>query len=173
MCEILKKIKRLLLKCNIHSKNKLYNTDKWDIRFLELACHISKWSKDPSTQVGAVIVDGRRIVSLGFNGFPQGVEDTEERLNNRELKYKMVIHAEENAILFAREPLLGYTIYVWPFMTCPTCSSKVVQSGIKRVVAPYSDDVRRKDYYEIGGNTLREAGVKVDLVDINLIKEKE
>ena len=54
--------------------------DKWDMRFLALAEHISEWSKDPSTQVGAVITHSRskRVISLGFNGFPAGVEDTEE-----------------------------------------------------------------------------------------------
>ena len=62
--------------------------DKWDHRFLALAEHISHWSKDPSTKVGAVITHrSKRVVSMGFNGLPAGVEDTEERLTNREIKY--------------------------------------------------------------------------------------
>ena len=61
--------------------------NKWDNRFLNLAKHISTWSRDPSTQVGAVIVDNKkRIISVGFNGLAQGVEDLDEVLNNRELK---------------------------------------------------------------------------------------
>ena len=69
-------------------------TSKWDTRFLSLAEHISSWSKDPSTKVGAAIIGPYRdIISLGYNGFPRGVEDTPERLENRELKYKMIVHA--------------------------------------------------------------------------------
>ena len=77
--------------------------DKWDMRFLALAEHVSEWSKDPSTQVGAVITHSRskRVISLGFNGFPAGVEDTEERLEDRTTKYEMVVHAEQNALMFA------------------------------------------------------------------------
>ena len=63
--------------------------DKWKKRFIQLSKEISTWSKDPSTKVGALIIsEDRNIVSTGYNGFPRGIEDTEERLNNRELKYK-------------------------------------------------------------------------------------
>ena len=83
---------------------------KWDKRFLDLSQLISSWSKDPSTKVGAVVVDDdRRVISLGYNGFPRGVSD-DERLDNRESKYKIVTHAEANALLFASESLKGYTI---------------------------------------------------------------
>ena len=59
---------------------------KWDVRFLELAKQIASWSKDPSTQVGCVVVGpDREIRSTGFNGLPRGIEDSEERLNNREM----------------------------------------------------------------------------------------
>ena len=83
--------------------------DKWDHRFLALAEHISNWSKDPSTQVGAVITHTRskRVVSMGFNGFPAGVEDTRERLDDRETKYEMVVHAEQNALMFAGDRAEG------------------------------------------------------------------
>ena len=72
---------------------------KWDERFLALAHHISLWSKDPSTQVGCVIVDplNRRVISTGFNGLPVGVEDTAERLENREIKYEMIIQKNVNS----------------------------------------------------------------------------
>jgi deoxycytidylate deaminase len=66
---------------------------KWDLRFLEMARMVSSWSKDPSTKTGAVLVDlERRIVSVGYNGFARGVQDLPERYENRELKYKMIVH---------------------------------------------------------------------------------
>jgi len=110
---------------------------KWDLRFLALAEHVASWSKDPSTQVGAVIVrPDRTIASLGYNGFPRWIADTDERLNDRETKYKLMVHCEMNAIISAREPLKGYTLYVHPFMTCARCAVHIAQAGISRVVAP-------------------------------------
>ena len=110
---------------------------KWDLRFLDLAKFISKWSRDPSTQTGAVIVDSdNRIVSVGYNGFPKGVDDSEERYNNRELKYKIIVHCERNALLFANRSCKNCTLYTFPFMSCAVCASMVIQSGIKRCVAP-------------------------------------
>ncbi len=74
---------------------------KWDKRFMKLAREISTWSKDPSSQIGAVIInDERRILATGYNGFPKGIRDTEERLNDREQKYPMIVHAE---MLFMRK----------------------------------------------------------------------
>ena len=74
--------------------------DKWDKRFLELAKHISLWSKDPSTKVGCVVVgEDREIRSTGFNGFPRGIEDDDGRLSDRSQKYPLICHAEENAII--------------------------------------------------------------------------
>ena len=109
--------------------------NKWDMRFLELAQHVATWSKDPSTQVGAVIVrPDRTIASVGYNGFPRGVIDEPERYAEREVKYKMVVHAEANAILSAREPLHGYTCYVLPLAPCSSCAAMIIQSGIQRVV---------------------------------------
>jgi len=110
--------------------------NKWDTRFLELAKQVGSWSKDPSTQAGAVIVDQRnRIVSVGFNGFPAGIAD-DERLNNREDKYPLVIHAEMNAQLFAKQDLEGCTVYTYPLPPCSRCASVLVQVDIARVVFP-------------------------------------
>lgn len=104
---------------------------KWDARFLDLATLVAGWSKDPSTQVGAVIVDtDKRIVSAGFNGFPRGVEDDEV---DRDVKLLRTIHAEENALLFARRDVTGMTAYVTR-PPCARCAAKLVQSGISRVV---------------------------------------
>ena len=110
---------------------------KWDQRFLGMAEHIAQWSRDPSTKVGAVVVrPNRTIVSLGFNGFPRGVDDAEERYNDRELKYKLVVHAEANALAAANEDLAGCTIYTFPFPPCSSCAGMIIQSGIQTVIAP-------------------------------------
>lgn len=120
----------------------------WDSRFLELAKHISDWSKDPSTKCGAVIVDHKNvIVSLGFNGFPRGVPDRKQYLEDREEKYLRVIHAEENAILFSREINLGCTIYTWPVSPCNRCASLIIQSGIQRICYPEPRDEVQQSYY--------------------------
>lgn len=116
--------------------------NKWDERFLDLAKHVSAWSKDPSTKVGAVITRGNEIVSMGYNGFPSGVEDN-ERLFNRETKYDIIIHAEINAILHAKQNLDGCTIYVWPLPPCPRCAAVIIQSGIDRVVSPACEEGSR------------------------------
>ncbi len=109
----------------------------WDQRYVDLARFVASWSKDPSTQVGAVILDAdRQPVSFGFNGLPMGVDDTAERLNDRDLKYKMIVHAERNALVFARRTLKGCTLYTWPFLPCPVCAGMFIQAKIARVVAP-------------------------------------
>ena len=107
---------------------------KWDRRFLELAELVGSWSKDPSTQVGAVIVDiDNRIVSTGFNGFPRGCLDHADTLGDRERKLLRTIHAEDNALLFARRDVTGMTLYV-THPPCARCAAKVVQAGIAKVV---------------------------------------
>lgn len=111
----------------------------WDARFLDMARLVSSWSKDPSTQAGAVITDGNRMVSVGFNGFPRGISD-DERLAIREVKYEMVVHAEVNAVLFARRSLVGLTLYTWPIPSCSRCAAVVIQSGISKVVYPHPNE---------------------------------
>lgn len=138
---------------------------KWDMRFLEMAKLVSTWSKDPSTQTGAVIVDSKgSIVSLGYNGFARGVEDTPERWNDRDTKYKMVVHCERNAIIFAKKDLTGCTLYTWPFMSCSPCAGMVIQAGIVRVVAPENDNPRWQADFELAKQQFAEAKVIVDLI---------
>lgn len=111
--------------------------DKWDLRFLEMAKLVASWSKDPSTQTGAVIVrPDKTVASLGYNGFARGCLDDKELYENREVKYSRIIHCEMNAILSSRESLKGYTLYTYPFLTCDRCAVHVIQAGLKRVVAP-------------------------------------
>lgn len=144
-------------------------SDKWDRRFLELARHVAGWSKDPSTQTGAVVVDdARRGVSLGYNGFPRGVDDSPERYQDRDTKLRMVVHCERNAILFAQRDLTGCTLYTWPFMSCAPCAGMVIQAGIKRVVAPRASDelaARWARDLEVAYWMFLEAGVVVSLVE--------
>lgn len=109
---------------------------KWDKRFMLLAITVSAWSKDPSTKCGAVIVrPDKTVASLGFNGFPRGMEDKPEYYDERSEKYSRIIHAEMNAIIHAREPLCGYTLYC-TFCPCERCAVHIIQAGIKRVVIP-------------------------------------
>lgn len=137
----------------------------WDEWFMGLARYVATASKDPSTKVGAVIVDEkRRIVSVGYNGFAQGVEDTDERLNDRETKYKMVIHGEKNAILFAGRSVEGCTLYTTPLAPCAPCTAMVIQAGIKRVVAPACDAERWQADLRLGRAMFAEAGVVLDIL---------
>ena len=120
------------------------NDRLWDWA-VDLAKHVSKLSKDPSTKVGAVIFDNkRRLLSAGYNGLPRGVHDTEERLNNRDTKYKMVLHAERNAIAFASGSLEGSTLFC-THPCCTQCAAQVIQMGVAHVCwpTPEVDFVRR------------------------------
>ena len=138
--------------------------DKWDHRFLVLADHISGWSKDPSTQVGCVLAKKRRVVSMGFNGFPAGVEDTEERLADRDIKYEMVVHAEQNALMFAGDRAEGCVLYVHPLPPCARCAVLIIQTGVVRVVCdqPDFDHERWGEQARIADTMFREAGLEVD-----------
>jgi dCMP deaminase len=141
--------------------------EKWDIRFIELAKYISTYSKDPSTKIGAVIVDkdGRSIVSTGYNGFAKGVIDSQERLTNRDIKYKIVCHGEMNAILFAKRDLTDCTLYTWPFGPCSNCGSYIIQTGIKRVVFPKTTNERWIDSINLSKKIFEESGVKFNEIE--------
>ena len=141
--------------------------NKWDQRFLDMAAQIAEWSKDPSTNCGAVITDDRTIVSLGFNGFPRGVIDSAERYQDRGLKYSLVVHAEVNAIILAGQSLHGCTIYVHPMQPCCRCAGVIIQAGIKRVVTtPTPPDLQERWGKDIEISTMmfREAGVELFFV---------
>ena len=114
--------------------------DKWDKRFLSLAKEIATWSKDPSTQVGAVAIgDKGEVLAQGYNGFPRGVKDLKERYENKDIKYRYVVHAEMNCIYNATYNgigLDGATMYVWGLPLCNECAKGIIQVGIARVVSP-------------------------------------
>lgn len=144
---------------------------KWDMRFLEIARLISTWSKDPSTKVGAVVFDrDNRVVSLGYNGFPKGVEDSESRYADRDTKYRMVVHAEMNAIMFAQRSLAGCSIATYPFMPCSNCAASIIQSGISRVVAPRLPahlEQRWGDSCRLSAQMFSESGIGLALHDFD------
>lgn len=144
---------------------------KWDLRFLALAKHISQWSKDPSTKVGAVLVnDLRQVVGMGYNGFARGINDSDERLNNRELKYKLVVHAEVNAIIQAGHEARDSMLYVYPsFMIppiCHDCCKAAIQAGIRGIVGFKPDESdprvqRWKDSIAVSRDMWNEASLSI------------
>ncbi len=136
--------------------------DGWDRKFLEMATLVSSWSKDPSTKVGCVLADDDHAqLSEGFSGFPRGIAD-DERLDEREIKYRLIVHAEANAIAAAARnghSLKGATAYV-TFCPCPQCAALLIQAGIVRVVTIQGGiPAHWKVECEIAQDMFREAGV--------------
>jgi len=138
----------------------------WNDRFLALSSYIAQWSKDPSTVVGCVIVgNDKEIRSTGFNGLPRGIADSKERLEDRSLKYPLICHAEENAIMHAAR--IGVSVkdceafVTWP--PCARCARSLVQAGIRRVV--YPEGVKIREAWASGCQAavdmMTEAGVEV------------
>ncbi len=110
---------------------------RWHTYFFNLCLVNASMSKDPSTKVGAVIVrPDKTVASMGMNGFARGCDDHPSLYADRDTKYARIIHGEMNAILTAKEPLTGYTLYVYPMPPCERCAAHVIQSGIKHVIAP-------------------------------------
>jgi dCMP deaminase len=138
--------------------------DKWDLKMLELAKHVAQWSKDPSTKVGCVVAgDNHRVLSLGYNGYPQGVADI--GLDEREYKYARTVHAEMNALLFTGDRLEGATMYVWPMPPCSRCAGPIIQSGIFKVVSPPAGE-RWAESCKIGHEMFDQAGVEIVELDL-------
>lgn len=147
----------------IPSPKKLTIVD-WDRRFLEAATVFGSWSKDPSTKVGAVIVrTNKSICSVGFNGFPQGMDDSPELYANREEKYSRVVHAEINALTFANEKVNGYTLYTTPFITCDRCFVQMAQAGITRFVS-YEPTKEQNERWGAAFEKVRRYAVEMNLV---------
>jgi dCMP deaminase len=147
-----------------------YPNEKWHRFYLGLAKYYSTASKDPSTKVGSVVVTPyNRVVGLGYNGFGPGIEDTAERLDNRELKYSLVTHAEVNACTGAGDKARGSTLYVYPsFALPPICNEcmKVANAmGIAKIVGFIANDedpraIRWKDSIAIARMMCDEAGIE-------------
>jgi dCMP deaminase len=141
----------------------------WDGRYVALAREISSWSKDPSTQCGAVIVgDSGQVLSQGYNGFPRGMSDLDELYAHRETKYKRISHAEMNAIYNASRTgvsLYGSTIYVYGLPVCHECAKAIIQVGIKKVVMQKeAKDNRWNDSCDLAQIFFGEAGVETTYI---------
>jgi dCMP deaminase len=138
---------------------------KWDEKYLDLARYFSTWSKDPNTQVGAVVIGKQgQILSQGYNGFPRGVVDSKDRLEEREVKLKYVVHAEQNCIYNASlhgASLSGSTLYVHGLPVCNECAKGVVQVGIKRVVMKFPAEISASwdESFFYSSSMFKEAGV--------------
>lgn len=143
----------------------------WNKRFLDLAEHISTWSKDRSRKVGAVIVnDDKRVVSFGYNGFPSEIKDDVDERHQRPAKYDWVVHAEENAITNAARigvSTKGTTIYLNLF-PCARCAGVIINSGIKKVVVnkkPNYSDSKYGEEFKISRQKLVEADVDIEIIE--------
>lgn len=136
---------------------------------MDLAKVAASWSKDPSTKIGAVAIGEKgQVLCTGYNGFPRGIDDNLTRYYNRELKYKMVVHAEQNAIYNATYngvSLNGSTMYVHGLPCCSDCAKGIIQVGVKRVImsTPATPD-RWKDSWQLTETMFKEAGVSYDFI---------
>lgn len=152
--------------------------EEWDKRFMEVAKLTSTWSKDPSTKVGAVFVSKKNVIlSSGWNGFPRGVKDDFERLNERETKYKYTVHAEMNAIYNATYngvSLDGSTLYVYGLPVCSECTKGVIQVGVERVVIPALEHTPEKwlaQWKNMSEPMYKEAGVSLTYMNPNQFED--
>ncbi|MCD9521696.1 deoxycytidylate deaminase [Photobacterium carnosum] len=139
---------------------------------LNLAKHVSTWSRDKS-QVGAVLVSKKGgDITLGYNGFPFGVKDDDERYNEKDIKLNIIVHAEVNAIIAAGLRAVDGHLYVVGKPICARCAGPIIQSGIKKVFAekpldeensPKITDQNATDWHKMGRLAvimLQEAGIE-------------
>lgn len=123
-------------------------------------------SKDRSTKVGAVVLDDDfNIRASGYNGLPRGCDDNVEARHERPTKYLWASHAEENCVANAARigvSLKGCTLLVTSLFPCTTCSRLIIQSGIKRILAPrIVDNSRWDEQAKVAYEMLTEAGVEI------------
>lgn len=154
---------------------------RWNEHFLRMAFEQCRMSKDPRTQVGAVIVGpAGEVRSTGFNGFPRRICDSPERLADRETTLKLIVHAEMNAVLAAARigvQLEGCTLYlaatdetglVWGGPPCTRCTVEILQAGISRIVSrpgkPAGTAWKWRQDTELARSLLAEAGVAFEEV---------
>ena len=141
---------------------------KWKKRFLKLSKEIAEWSKDPSTKVGALIIsEDRNIISTGYNGFPRGIEDSPDRLNNRELKYKFILHAEMNCImnaLYNGRSVKDCILFVHGLPPCSECTKSIIQAGIKKVITDSKATNNWKESTKLSLEMLKEANVEIEFI---------
>ena len=147
-------------------------TYKWDKRYINLAAHIAKWSKDPSRKIGAVAVGSKgQVLSQGYNGFPRGISDDDNMYQNKVTKYQRVVHAEMNCIYNATyngTSLDGATLYIHGLPVCSECAKGIIQVGVERVVTKTIDDSMPERWVESTELTKKmfdEANIAYDFID--------
>lgn len=135
--------------------------EKWQMRFLRMAHEPSTWSKDPSTQVGAIIVSSdRRRFAVGYNGPPQRLDDQKWQGGTRERRLAATLHAELNAVLFCGFDTNGAWLFVDGLFPCTNCASVIVQKGIEAVVC-WQEDMQARWLPEEAMEILKDGGVEV------------
>jgi dCMP deaminase len=146
------------------------NRPSWHLYFLAIANVVRMRSPDQQTRHGCLIVDSnRRIISLGYNGFPAGFPDSELPAT-RPNKYPFMVHAEANALLFAKRDLVGCFLYVTGF-PCVDCTKMILQSGIKNIICLDRNSKCLGDNYEELFNAMCKYGnVNVKLISIETFK---
>lgn len=141
---------------------------QWCDRFLRLAEEVASWSKDPKGGVGAVLVDERkRVIGLGFNGFPDRIPDDPALLADQAAKLPRMIHAEVNAVLNATVPVHGATLFT-TLAPCAECAKLLIQAGVVAVYRrPHPEHRHRRwaESFQIAETILNEAGVEVESID--------
>jgi dCMP deaminase len=154
---------------------KRQTADKWDRRYFGLARRISAWSKDPKAKVGAVLLNRQGWpIALGYNGFPSGIEDDVDKLEDGNLKNQMVVHAEQNVLLCSGTRARGGTVYVYGKPICPRCAVLLIQSGVKRVAGIQPDSIKnpKSDTHKTGQISLQmfsEAGIQFSPLDPKIL----
>ena len=153
-------------------KGTLILSNKWDIRYLQLAQEVASWSKDPSTQIGAIAVGNKgQVLSQGYNGFPRGIIDKDAYYLDRETKYKYVVHAEMNVIYNATYngvSLDGATLYVTGLPVCSDCAKGVIQVGIQRVVMKEQNvPLKWIDSWKTTAGMFEQANIKWEFINVS------
>ena len=144
--------------------------EKWHTRFMKLALEVASWSKDPSTQVGCVLVRNKKVLSTGYNGLPKNLSDSLDILHDREKKYELTVHAEVNAVTTAALHGIsteGATAYV-TFNPCSRCAAVLINAGVTSVYS-YGGSIiptRWLENFILASRILAEAGVDYSTINV-------
>jgi dCMP deaminase len=145
----------------------------WDELFMTMTFLVAAKSKDAFTHVGAVIVDENNIVrSLGYNGFPRGLEDDNEERQKHPEKYFWMVHSEQNAIYNAKTDLTGCRMYT-NGIPCADCAKAIIQSGIKEVIVHKQWSETNNKWEESCKRTVEmfdEVGVRLRFYDGDILR---
>lgn len=144
-----------------------YQPPEPDVWFMKQVYLTAERSKDPSTKIGAVLVKDGNIIGSGYNGFARKVLDLPERYNNRELKYKLVVHAEANSVLTCARmgiSALESTLYSQG-IPCYDCMKTIIQAGVKEIVVHKQWLESGRWPKELSEIMIKETGIKLRWLD--------